>query len=206
MTNLPDLHFDEHGLIPAIIQDHTDGKVLMLAYMNKESLELTLQTGRTHFYSRKRKTLWAKGDTSGHIQMVKSIRYDCDEDTLLITVDQTGPACHTGERSCFYREIEPEVEIFTELYDLLLDRKTTLPEGSYTAGLFKKGLDRILKKVGEEATEVVMASKNGSESEIVYEMADLWFHCLMTLAYHNIEPARIFRELQNRRGEGTHSG
>jgi phosphoribosyl-ATP pyrophosphohydrolase/phosphoribosyl-AMP cyclohydrolase len=213
MIELPKLNFDDRGLIPAIVQDYRDGKVLMLAYMNKESLELTLKTGRTHFYSRKRNLLWAKGETSGHIQMVRSIYYDCDEDALLVIVDQVGNACHTGERSCFHREIEnysfretqqEPVEhymlVFLELYKLLLERKATLPANSYTAKLFEEGLDRILKKIGEEATEVVIASKNGSDKEIAYEMADLWFHCLMTLAYHGIEPQEVLRELCRRRG------
>ena len=211
------IQFDERGLVPAIIQDVNTRSVLMLAYMNKESLEKTLATRLTWFYSRSRKRLWQKGETSGHVQKVKTIQYDCDADTLLIEVEQSGVACHEGTYSCFTRRLdstESQSEskdesrpvpdrvaavVLQELYQLIIDRKTNRKEGSYTNYLFDKGQDKILKKIGEEAAETIIASKNQSKSETLYEMADLWYHCLVLLGYHNITPAELLEELQGRR-------
>ncbi len=206
------IQFDDQGLVPAIIQDVNTRTVLMLAYMNKESLEKTLETGLTWFYSRSRQRLWQKGETSGHIQTVKSIHYDCDADTLLVQVQQTGPACHEGSYSCFTRKLadgnadafqpavdQPAAVVLQELYEVILDRKSHRKEGSYTNYLFDKGQDKILKKIGEEAAETIIASKNQSKSELLYEMADLWYHCLVLLGYHNTTPAELLEELQGRR-------
>lgn len=205
------IQFDQRGLVPAIIQDVKTHSVLMLAYMNKESLEKTLETGMTWFYSRSRNQLWHKGETSGHVQKVKSIHYDCDADALLVQVEQTGPACHEGTYSCFSRRLDknkpdnpPAVEraaavVLQELYEVIVDRKTNRKEGSYTNYLFDKGQDKILKKIGEEAAETIIASKNQSKGETLYEMADLWYHCLVLLGYHNITPAELLEELQGRR-------
>ena len=211
------IKFDERGLVPAIIQDNQSGQVLMMAYMNRESLQKTLNTGNTWFYSRSRQELWMKGESSGHIQNVKEILYDCDEDTLLIKVDQVGAACHTGHYSCFYRnhlgeEITPQVfdpdlvygssaspGILYELYNLIVDRREKMPEGSYTTYLFDKGLDKILKKVGEENAEVIIAAKNRSQSEVTYEVADLLYHLLVLLVEQGVSLDQIFNELKSRR-------
>ncbi|MBP2631285.1 MAG: phosphoribosyl-ATP diphosphatase [Firmicutes bacterium] len=219
--NLDNIKFDEQGLVPAIIQDD-QGQVLMLAYMNKESLEKTVETGLTWFYSRSRKGLWQKGETSGNIQKVKEISYDCDGDTLLIKVEQTGAACHTGTYSCFNRNLgETESNVATlfdankvygqsvstilhDLYNVINDRKLHPKEGSYTNFLFEHGQDKILKKVGEEAAETIIASKNMDKEEILYEMGDLWYHCLVLLAFHNISPSELLGELQNRRSGGAY--
>jgi phosphoribosyl-ATP pyrophosphohydrolase/phosphoribosyl-AMP cyclohydrolase len=212
------IKFDDQGLIPAIIQDFQSGQVLMLAYMNRESWQKTLDTGKTWFYSRSRQELWMKGEESGHIQEVKEILYDCDQDALLIKVIQTGAACHTGHYSCFYRDIDGnEIEkaqvddlekvyssgagpgILYELYDVISDRRDKMPEGSYTAYLFDKGLDKILKKVGEENAEVIIAAKNRDKSEIVYEVSDLIYHLLVLLVEQGVELKDIFTELKSRR-------
>ena len=204
------IKFDERGLVPAIIQDFNTRAVLMLAYMNKESLQKTLDSGYTWFYSRSRQKLWQKGETSGHVQKVISIYYDCDADAILIQVEQTGPACHEGTYSCFSRRFDNGVSnppdsgqgaalVLQELYDVIIDRKTNRKEGSYTNYLFDKGQDKILKKIGEEAAETIIASKNQSKAETLYEMADLWYHCLVLLGYHNIAPAELLEELQGRR-------
>ncbi len=212
------LKFDDRGLIPAVIQDARTEQVLMLAYMNRESLEKTVETGYTWFYSRSRQCLWMKGETSGNVQRVKNIAYDCDADALLITVEQEGAACHTGHYSCFYRDwsgtvVSPQLfdpeelyprrpgtrAILFELYDVIRARKELRPEGSYTSYLFNEGLDKILKKVGEESTEVVIASKNDSEEQLVYELADLLYHVLVLMVYHGIELKDVFAELRSRR-------
>jgi phosphoribosyl-ATP pyrophosphohydrolase/phosphoribosyl-AMP cyclohydrolase len=204
------LQFNEQGLIPAIVQDAASGQVLMLAYMNRESIEKTLATGVTHYWSRSRATLWQKGETSGHIQRVREIRYDCDADTLLITVDQQGVACHTGEPSCFFNHLPgtphqayPSVTeaLLSKLYDVILARKRRSPQESYVASLMARGQDHVLKKVVEEAAEVVLASKNGRPDEILYEMADLWFHTLVVLGWHNLPPQGVLQELQRRFGK-----
>lgn len=214
--NIENLKYDAQGLIPAIIQDKATGQVLMLAYMNKESLTKTVESGVTWFYSRSRRSLWQKGESSGHVQKVQSIQYDCDADTLLITVEQTGSACHEGTFSCFSRTLGNEnrdsgqmvdttqlygsaATILHELYHVIADRKANPKEGSYTTYLFAKGQDKILKKVGEECAETIIGSKNNSKEEILYEMADLWYHCLVLLAYHNITPSELMEELHKRR-------
>ncbi|MDD4548337.1 MAG: bifunctional phosphoribosyl-AMP cyclohydrolase/phosphoribosyl-ATP diphosphatase HisIE [Syntrophomonadaceae bacterium] len=211
------IKFDERGLVPAVIQDYKTGQVLMLAYMNAESLSKTVTTGKTWFYSRSREKLWMKGEESGHIQEVKEISYDCDEDTLLILVEQTGPACHTGHLSCFYRNLDGEEKdqpifdtskiydakegpgILYELYDVIMDRREKMPEGAYTTYLFDKGIDKILKKVGEENAEVIIASKNRVKSEVVYETSDLIYHLLVLLVEQGVELSDIFAELRSRR-------
>lgn len=213
------IKFDKNGLVPAVVQEES-GQVLMLAYMNEESLKKTLETGYTHFFSRSRQTLWKKGETSGNVQKVKELYCDCDGDTLLVKVHQTGVACHTGTYSCFSgRRLDnnndlpavidqPKEEnlslILYELYSVIKDRQRHPVEGSYTNYLFNKGLDKILKKVGEEAVETIIASKNGEHPEILYEMGDLWYHCLVLLAYHGIKPEDLFAELMNRRKGGSY--
>ncbi len=209
------IKFDDNGLVPAIIQDAATGTVLMLAYMNRQSLEKTLATGTTWFYSRSRQELWNKGATSGHVQTVKEMFYDCDGDTLLVKVEQTGAACHEGTYSCFSRrfgEAEstlterpalPAIEVLTELFAVLEDRRQNPQAGSYTSSLFAKGEDRILKKIGEEAAETIIAAKNHSQGEVIYEMADLWYHCLVLLAAHNIDFAALIAELGKRRSGKT---
>ena len=204
------MKFDEKGLIPAIIQDFTTNKVLMLAYMNEESFKNTLETGKTTFWSRSKGRFWTKGEESGHFQTVKEIYFDCDEDALLIKVVQEGAACHTNNYSCFYRKFEDgelkEIEtsganaqILYEVYDVICDRLKNPKEGSYTNYLFEKGLDKMLKKVGEEAAEVIIAAKNRSKDEVRYEVADLFFHLLVTLKEQEIEPDEIFEKLKKRR-------
>lgn len=215
MIPLPEaLCFGPDGLVPAIVQDATDGTVLMLAYMNEAALELTRRTGYTHFWSRSRQALWKKGETSGNVQRVVSMAYDCDGDALLVQVQQHNVACHTGQRSCFYRELplqgavsEAEsiapasAEMLDALYRLILTRRDTGTDTSYVKKLFQRGQDVMCKKVAEEAAEVLLASKNGTEAEIVYEMADLWFHALVLLGYHTIHPHEVVRELQRRFGQ-----
>ena len=209
------IKFDQQGLVPAIVQDATNGTVLMLAYMNRESLAKTLETGTTWFYSRSRQELWNKGATSGHVQMVKELLYDSDGDTLLVKVEQKGAACHEGTYSCFSRrfgEAEPTqterpalaaTEVLTELFAVLEDRRQNPQQGSYTSSLFAKGEDRILKKIGEEAAETIIAAKNHSQGEVIYEMADLWYHCLVLLAAHKIDFAALIEELGKRRSGKT---
>ncbi|HHX95161.1 MAG TPA: bifunctional phosphoribosyl-AMP cyclohydrolase/phosphoribosyl-ATP diphosphatase HisIE [Clostridia bacterium] len=205
---IDNLKFDSQGLIPAIVQEEQTGQVLMLAYMNKESLEKTLQTGRTCFFSRSRQQLWVKGETSGDFQEVVSIDYDCDADALLIKVIQQGNACHTGAHSCFFNQAaaDPALlpqqkakNIVSELYQVIRERYEQRPEGSYTTYLFNEGRDKILKKVGEEATEVIIGSKNDSPEEIRYEMADLMYHCMVLLVHHGMKPEDVLEELAKRR-------
>ncbi len=194
--------FNEKGLVPAIIQENKTGNVLMLAYMNERSLKMTEKTGFTHFWSRSRHCLWKKGETSGHFQQVKSIAYDCDSDTLLITVDQTGQACHTGHKSCFYRSVgDTKTAIYDTVNQLehIIDTHSLMSDDvSYTASLYKKGTDTILKKLGEEATELVIAAKGGKKNEIVYEAADLIYHFLVLLHYNKISFEIIEKELIKR--------
>ncbi len=212
--SLSKLKFAADGLIPAIIQDAQTREVLMMAYMNRESLAKTLTDAETWFWSRSRKQLWHKGETSGHVQQVKSIYYDCDADTLLLFVEQKGVACHTGERTCFHnllageeapgplRVIDPEKSgagIIDEVYSVILNRKANRPEGAYTTYLFNKGLDKILKKVGEETAEVIIGAKNGSREEVVYETSDLLYHVLVLLGEQDITPDEIYAELAKRR-------
>lgn len=196
-----ELKFDSNGLIPAIVQDHINKKVLMLAYMNKESLEITIKEGKTCFYSRSRQCLWRKGETSGNTQQVVSIRTDCDRDTLLIDVIKAGPACHTGSETCFFEDIvAPEQEDFSyeNLYKMLVGRKVEKKEGSYTTYLFEKGTDKILKKVGEECTEVIIAAKGGDKAETVFEIADLLYHIMVMMIDAGITLDEVTAELAKR--------
>jgi phosphoribosyl-ATP pyrophosphohydrolase/phosphoribosyl-AMP cyclohydrolase len=257
-TFLGELKFGSDGLIPAIVQDADTSQVLMVAYMNREALERTWETGETWFYSRSRQELWHKGGTSGHTQKVRGISFDCDQDAILVKVEPIGAACHEGYTSCFFREITSEGEVQTigqpvfdpkevynleliatkkvvlasaldavdkavkaviitsdsvdvkkenssgtdiisELYQIILERQQTLPEGSYTAYLFNKGIDKICKKVGEEAAEVIIAAKNRSREELVYESADLIYHLLVLLAEAGINSDEVLQELIKRR-------
>ncbi len=198
---MTDLKFDANGLIPAIIQDHYTKKVLMLAYMNAESLDITIKEGKTCFYSRSRQELWRKGATSGNYQNVVSIRTDCDKDTLLIDVIKEGPACHTGNETCFFNDIvESNDEAFSYegLYDMLVGRKINKKEGSYTTYLFEKGIDKILKKVGEECTEVIIGAKGGDKAETVYEIADLIYHITVMMIEMGISLDEVTAELAKR--------
>ncbi len=200
MIKLEDLKFDEQGLIPAVVVDGKTGEVLTLAYMNKESLEITLKEGNTCFFSRSRQTLWRKGETSGNTQRVLSIAADCDKDALVVKVDKAGPACHTGAESCFFNPLYIGEEPFSVegLYELLLRRKEEKPEGSYTTYLFEKGLDKILKKMGEECTEVIIAGKAEDKKETVYELADLTYHALVLMAQMGITVEEVKGELASR--------
>ncbi len=199
---IEELKFDEKGLIPAIVVDGKSGDVLTLAYMNKESLEITLAEGRTCFYSRSRQALWRKGETSGNIQRVLEITADCDKDALLVKVDKAGPACHTGAESCFFNPLvigeARQSFSLNGLYELLLQRKREMPQGSYTTYLFEKGLDKILKKVGEECTEVIIGGKAEDKKETVYEIADLTYHVLVLMAQMGITVEEVEAELASR--------
>lgn len=204
--NLSDLKWDDKGLIPAVIQDAASGAVLMLAYMNRESLNKTIETGKTWFFSRSRQKLWNKGESSGHFQAVREIFFDCDSDALLVKVDQKGPACHTNQYSCFYQKLaggETAVlnksAILQEVYEIIMQRKKLNPENSYVAKKMQEGIDRILKKVGEEAGEVIIAAKNENAEEMAWEMADLIFHLWMVLGYYDLTPDIIYDKLTERR-------
>ena len=199
--NLDELKFDEKGLIPAIVVDDETGKVLTLAYMNRESLAISMEKKLTCFWSRSRQELWLKGETSGNYQHIVSITADCDMDALEVRVKKDGPACHTGEESCFHNPILGEKADKFQLeglYQLLLSRKKELPEGSYTTYLFQKGLDKILKKVGEESTEVIIAGKAEDKAETVYEIADLAYHVLVLMVQMGISVEEIRAELASR--------
>ncbi len=200
MIAIDDLKFDEKGLIPAIVQDADSGRVLTLAYMNRESLGISLERRLTCFWSRSRQELWLKGETSGNYQHIVSITADCDHDALLVRVHPDGPACHLGTASCFENPLLIGEEAFSleGLYELLTDRKAQLPEGSYTSYLFQKGIDKILKKVGEECTEVIVAGKGGERAETVYEIADLAYHVMVLMVEMGIRPEEIRRELASR--------
>lgn len=204
--NLEELKFDENGLIPAVVQDARTHRVLTLAYMNRESLAITLREGRTCFYSRSRRTLWRKGETSGNVQRVVRVTADCDGDALLVEVEPAGPACHTGEESCFFRPLEgapdsgaAEARFSLDgLYGLLLGRKAERPAGSYTTYMFDKGREKILKKVGEECTEVIIGAMKDSREETVFEVADLTYHVLVLLAEMGVTPDEVRAELARR--------
>ncbi len=200
---IEDLVFNHDGLIPVVVQDVFSNAVLMLAYMNQEALLKTIKEKQAYYYSRKRQRLWKKGETSGHVQRVYGLDYDCDADTLLMKVKQTGVACHKNKVSCFHHSIlsnEPSREdILATLYSLIKERKINPKADSYTNYLFDKGLDKILKKVGEESSEVIIASKNKSESEMVYEISDLFYHILVLMVNENLELDAIFEELSKRR-------
>lgn len=195
-----DIKYDKDGLIPAIAQDIATGEVLMLAYMNEESVKLTLDTHIAHYYSRSRGKLWKKGETSGNIQEIKGFYYDCDGDTILLKVKQKGVACHTGNYSCFFNEVEGSKDYkdtITELYKVILDRKENPSEGSYTNYLFKEGIDKILKKVGEESAEVIIGAKNNRQ-ELIYETSDLIYHLLVLLVNQGVSLGDIYEELTKR--------
>ena len=198
------IRYNEQGLVPAIAQDYLDGTVLMMAWMNRESLQKTLETGETWYWSRSRQELWHKGATSGHLQKVKAIRYDCDSDALLITIEQIGDiACHTGERSCFHQvngqKIAPSKDTLSSLFDVICDRRDHPNEKSYTCQLFAGGDNKILKKIGEESAEVVMACKDDQKEEIAGEVADLFYHSLVALAYHNVSLRDVYQKLEERK-------
>jgi phosphoribosyl-AMP cyclohydrolase / phosphoribosyl-ATP pyrophosphohydrolase len=199
--NPTELKYDQYGLIPAIVQDSVTRQVLMLAYMNSESLQKTLDTRLVTFYSRSRHQLWTKGETSGNTLELVQIQADCDSDTLLVTAKPNGPACHTGNTSCFFEHefrIEEAYAFLKQLEDLLRNRKHEMPEGSYTSRMFAKGLDKITQKVGEEAIETVIASKNEDEAEFVYEASDLLFHLMLLLVEKGVPFARLIDELERR--------
>lgn len=201
---LDQIRYNEQGLVPAIAQDYLDGTVLMMAWMSRESLQKTLETGETWYWSRSRSQLWHKGATSGHIQKVKSIRYDCDSDALLVTVEQMGDiACHTGERSCFHQvehsKIAPPADMLSGLFEVIKERRDHPVEGSYTCKLLEGGDNKILKKIGEEAAEVVMACKDDEPDAIASEVADLFYHTLVALAYHKVDLRDVYRKLEQRR-------
>ncbi len=202
MLNIDELKFDERGLIPAVVQDWRSGEVLTLAYMNRESLEISLREGRTCFWSRSRQELWRKGETSGNTQEIVDIIADCDRDSLVVKVKKAGPACHLGNESCFVdrvwesdtlRDFSPD-----QLYKLIQGRQTDPKEGSYTSYLFDKGIDKILKKVGEETTEVIVAGKGGEKDETVYEIADLYYHVMVLMVQMGITPEEVLSELAKR--------
>ncbi len=195
-----DIKYNQDGLIPAVAQDIATGEVLMLAYMNEEAVKLTLEKRVAHYYSRSRKKLWLKGETSGNIQEVKGFYYDCDGDTILLKVNQTGVACHTGEYSCFFNKVEGAEDYkntLANLYKVILDRKLNPIEGSYTNYLFDKGIDKILKKVGEESAEVIIGAKNNQE-ELIYESSDLIYHLLVLLVNEGVTLGDIYEELTKR--------
>jgi phosphoribosyl-ATP pyrophosphohydrolase/phosphoribosyl-AMP cyclohydrolase len=195
------LKFDENGLIPAIVQDHYTKRVLTLAWMNAESLAISIAEKRTCFYSRSRRELWRKGETSGNVQRIASIHADCDGDAIVVEVVKDGPACHTGSDSCFATPIFVSDEIrefsLSALFDLIAERDKLRPEGSYTTYLFEKGLDKILKKVGEETAEVIIGAKNSKE-ELVYEISDLIYHLMVLMVDRNVSPRDVCEELASR--------
>ncbi|EPR13928.1 bifunctional phosphoribosyl-AMP cyclohydrolase/phosphoribosyl-ATP diphosphatase HisIE [Ruminiclostridium papyrosolvens] len=211
MNNLKSsVKFDEKGLVPVVTQDTKTKEVLMVAYMNEEAFDKTIETGKVHYYSRSRSKLWLKGETSGHFQLVKSIKLDCDGDTILIEAEQIDAACHTGNKTCFFRtmidgewkeneEEKPTAAILHEVYNVIVDRNVNPKEGSYTNYLFTKGLDKILKKVGEEAAEVIIAAKNKSKEEIRYEVSDLMYHLMVLLVERGLTLEDIYGELKGRR-------
>ena len=200
--NIDDLKFDDKGLIPAVVQDYFSKQVLTVAYMNRESLEISMREGRTCFFSRSRQHLWRKGETSGNTQEIVTIKADCDLDALVVEVIKKGPACHTGSESCFFNPVyqsETQQDFSLEaLYELLKGRKTNPKEGSYTTYLYQKGIDKILKKVGEECTEVIVAGKGGDKAETIFEIADLAYHVMVLMVEMGIEPKDIFAQLASR--------
>ena len=202
MLNIDELKFDAHGLIPAIVVDAGSKKVLTLAYMNRESLEISMKEGRTCFWSRSRQELWRKGETSGNVQHIADITADCDRDALVVTVNKEGPACHLGTDSCFNDKVfesgQPAPFSVDGLYALLQGRKADMPEGSYTTYLFQKGIDKILKKVGEECTEVIIAGKANDKAETVYEIADLMYHVMVLMVEMGISAEDVTAELASR--------
>lgn len=202
MIEIDKLKFDKNGLIPAVITDFYSKKVLTVAYMNAESLQISISEGRTCFWSRSRHCLWRKGETSGNYQQIVSIIADCDYDALTVEVVKNGPACHTGTDSCFNNYVYKSENLpefsFDCLYELLQARKTEKPQGSYTTYLFEQGIDKILKKIGEESTEVIVAAKGAEKAETIYEIADLAYHVMVLMAEMQIEPKDILQELSKR--------
>lgn len=200
------LRFDQSGLIPAIVQHARSGEVLMLGYMNAEALRLTRESGLVTFWSRSRQAIWRKGETSGNVLRLVELRRDCDDDALLVLAEPTGPTCHTGARSCFHRDLAGEVvshatppaATLARLADVVRARRATAPEQSYTAKLLQGGVDRIGKKIGEEAAEVIIAAKNASQSELAYELADLFYHSLVLMESQNLPPEAVWQELERR--------
>ncbi|HZW67503.1 MAG TPA: bifunctional phosphoribosyl-AMP cyclohydrolase/phosphoribosyl-ATP diphosphatase HisIE [Pseudogracilibacillus sp.] len=201
-SKLKNITFDERGLIPAIVQDERTGEVLMLAYMNEESLNKTIETKETWFYSRSRQELWNKGATSGNKQKVSKLTLDCDSDALLVTVSPTGPACHTNETSCFFEDIlqtkEDSRQVVHDLVEEIAERKDNPVEGSYTSYLFREGIDKVLKKIGEESSEVIIGAKNEDKKELTMEMADLVYHSLVLLNIADVDITDVKRELLHR--------
>lgn len=207
------LKFDGQGLIPAVVQDWRDGSVLMLGFMNKEALQKTLETQSVHFWSRSRNKLWEKGETSGHKLILKDLFVDCDGDTVLVKAEPVGPTCHTGEKACFFTRLESTGKteggktadafggILERLYQTVQDRKRSPKPDSYVSSLLQGGTDKVLKKVVEEAGEVVLAAKGGKREEIIYEAADLLFHTLVALGYHDVKPEEVYKELADRFGK-----
>jgi phosphoribosyl-AMP cyclohydrolase / phosphoribosyl-ATP pyrophosphohydrolase len=212
-TTTGEFKFDEQGLLPAVVQDWLDGTVLMLGYMNQEAIGKTLATKSVHFWSRSRKKLWEKGETSGNKLLVKELFVDCDRDTILVKAQPMGPTCHTGERACFFSKLDEQgVSLSGKTSDAfggilegvmrtIRDRRANPQPGSYTTKLFEGGHDKILKKVAEEAGEVLIAAKGGKKEEIIYEVADLFFHTLMVLGYHEVTLQDIYQELGKRFGK-----
>lgn len=207
MENFSEIKFGPDGLVPSVAQDAATLEVLMVAYMNRESLEKTLSTGKAHFYSRSRQSLWLKGETSGNFLEVRSVRYDCDGDTILLLVEPKGPACHTGERSCFYRSLKederpapPGPRVLKALYEIIKERKNSPPDKSYVASLYAKGLPKILAKIEEESGELVEAAREKGRDEVLYEFCDLWFHTLVLLSNEGLEIEAVFAELGRRFG------
>lgn len=202
MLDIAKLKFNEQGLIPAIVVDTETKAVLMLAYMNEESLRVSIAEGRTCFWSRSRQELWRKGETSGNVQNIVSITVDCDADTLLVEVRKAGPACHTGAESCFFQPVfegaEPPAFQYEDLFEMLRGRKAEPKEGSYTTYLFEKGIDKILKKVGEETTEVILAAKDRDKSNTVYEIGDLMYHIMVLMIEAGISLDDVKREMASR--------
>lgn len=202
MLDINELKFDDRGLIPAVVVDAVTKQVLTVAYMNEESLRISIAEGRTCFWSRSRQELWRKDETSGNVQHIVSITADCDADALVVVVEKDGPACHTGSDSCFFRPVwhSDTLQDFSlqRLYDLFADRKAARPEGSYTSYLFDKGIDKILKKVGEESTEVIIAAKADDRKETIYELADLAYHAMVLMVQMGISVEDVHRELASR--------
>ena len=202
MLNINELKFDANGLIPAIVVDAISKKVLTLAYMNRESLEISMEKGLTCFYSRSRQELWLKGETSGNYQHIVSITADCDNDALVVMVEKDGPACHTGSESCFTKPLWQSEELqqfsLNGLYEMLQQRNEQRPEGSYTTYLFEKGREKILKKIGEESTEVIIAAATDDNKETVYELADLAYHAMVLMVNMGISMEDVHRELASR--------
>lgn len=203
--SIDEFKFDQNGLICAIAQDAYTGEVLMQAYMNKEALQMTLDTGYAYYYSRSRKTLWKKGELSGHIQRVTKMLYDCDADSVLLLIEQEGAACHTGNRSCFYRtakewEFVPDYKVVFEDMKTIKERRIKPVEGSYTNYLFNKGIEKICKKVGEEATETVISAILDNKENMVGELADLLYHCLVLIEERGVSMYDVFQEIMARKG------